>query len=225
MRALVEAVVARPNICAYIAYHTFSAVILRPYGGYPDDHFPTPDLKAYQELGKRGDRDHRVRSRLRVPRLQVRPEDVHHRRERRVDVRPPGHLLVDHGVLEPDPRRGHHGLQVHRLVRRPPGRGRPDAAALERRRARRQGLRRLVPVRPSRSSAGSRSAAGTTSAPGRTRRRRSWMRRSRRTASGPSRTSSRRRTSRSGRSLRTRSAMARGVCGSSSRTPGGCRPT
>ena len=53
MRALVEAVVARPNICAYIAYHTFSAVILRPYGGHADEHFPTADLRAYQELGKR----------------------------------------------------------------------------------------------------------------------------------------------------------------------------
>ncbi|MGZ4691184.1 MAG: M14 family metallopeptidase [Acidimicrobiia bacterium] len=52
-RALVEAVVARPNICAYIAYHTFSAVILRPYGGYADDHFPTADLRTYQALGKR----------------------------------------------------------------------------------------------------------------------------------------------------------------------------
>ena len=54
VRALVEAVVARPNICAYIAYHTFSAVILRPYGGYADEHFPTPDLRTYQALGKRG---------------------------------------------------------------------------------------------------------------------------------------------------------------------------
>jgi murein tripeptide amidase MpaA len=53
VRALVEAVVARPNICAYIAYHTFSAVILRPYGGHADDHFPTADLRAYQELGRR----------------------------------------------------------------------------------------------------------------------------------------------------------------------------
>jgi hypothetical protein len=51
--ALVEAVVARPNICAYIAYHTFSGVILRPYGGYADDHFPTQDLRAYQALGRR----------------------------------------------------------------------------------------------------------------------------------------------------------------------------
>jgi murein tripeptide amidase MpaA len=53
VRTLVEAVVARPNICAYIAYHTFSGVILRPYGGYADEHFPTPDLHVYQDLGKR----------------------------------------------------------------------------------------------------------------------------------------------------------------------------
>lgn len=53
VRALVEAVVARPNVCAYIAYHTFSAVILRPYGGSADDHFPTADLKLYQALGRR----------------------------------------------------------------------------------------------------------------------------------------------------------------------------
>lgn len=53
VRAIVEAVVARPNVCVYLAYHTFSAVILRPYGGHADDHFPTADLKAYQALGRR----------------------------------------------------------------------------------------------------------------------------------------------------------------------------
>ena len=53
VRALVEAVVARPNICGYLAYHTFSAVLLRPYGGYADDHFPTADLNTYQALGRR----------------------------------------------------------------------------------------------------------------------------------------------------------------------------
>src|SRR4051794_6798525 len=34
VRTVVETVVARPNVCVYIAYHTFSAVILRPYGGH-----------------------------------------------------------------------------------------------------------------------------------------------------------------------------------------------
>ena len=46
-----EAIVARPNITGYIAYHTFSGVHLRPYGGYDDDHFPTPDLRAYKLIG------------------------------------------------------------------------------------------------------------------------------------------------------------------------------
>ena len=39
------------NITGYIAYHTFSGVHLRPYWGYDDDHFPTPDLRAYKLIG------------------------------------------------------------------------------------------------------------------------------------------------------------------------------
>jgi len=54
VRTVVQAVTQRPNICAYLAHHTFSGVILRPYDGHPDDHFPTKDLRTYQELGKRG---------------------------------------------------------------------------------------------------------------------------------------------------------------------------
>jgi murein tripeptide amidase MpaA len=52
IRAMVEAVVARPNICGHIAYHTFSGVHLRPYATYPDDHFPTGDLRAYNQIGE-----------------------------------------------------------------------------------------------------------------------------------------------------------------------------
>ena len=51
-RALVEAVVARPNITGHIAYHTFSGVHLRPYASYDDDHYPTFDLRAYKLLGE-----------------------------------------------------------------------------------------------------------------------------------------------------------------------------
>ena len=53
VRTIIEAVVARPNICAYFAHHTFSAVILRPYDDRADDQFPTEDLRIYKELGKR----------------------------------------------------------------------------------------------------------------------------------------------------------------------------
>ena len=51
VRAMVEAVIARPNICGHIAYHTFSGVHLRPYAAYPDDHFPTGDLRTYEQIG------------------------------------------------------------------------------------------------------------------------------------------------------------------------------
>jgi len=51
-RAHMDAIVARPNITGYIAYHTFSGVHLRPYGGYDDDHFPVPDLRAYKLIGE-----------------------------------------------------------------------------------------------------------------------------------------------------------------------------
>jgi murein tripeptide amidase MpaA len=50
-RAHIEAIVARPNITGYIAYHTFSGVHLRPYASHEDDFFPTPDLRAYKLIG------------------------------------------------------------------------------------------------------------------------------------------------------------------------------
>jgi murein tripeptide amidase MpaA len=55
-RAMVEAVVARPNITAHIAYHTFSGVHLRPYAGYPDEHYPTGDLRAYKLIGEQAEK-------------------------------------------------------------------------------------------------------------------------------------------------------------------------
>lgn len=53
VRAVVEAVSARPNIGVYFAHHTFAGVILRPYGGHADDHFPTADLVMYKTMGRR----------------------------------------------------------------------------------------------------------------------------------------------------------------------------
>jgi murein tripeptide amidase MpaA len=53
IRALVEAIVERPNITGHIAYHTFSAVHLRPYASYPDEHYPTNDLRVYELLGEK----------------------------------------------------------------------------------------------------------------------------------------------------------------------------
>jgi hypothetical protein len=52
VRAVVQAVVDRPNITAYLAYHTYSGVHLRPYSDLPDDKLPTQDLRIYQAIGK-----------------------------------------------------------------------------------------------------------------------------------------------------------------------------
>jgi murein tripeptide amidase MpaA len=56
IRAMVEAVSDRPNITGHVAYHTFSGVHLRPYAAYPDDHFPTADLRAYKLIGEEATR-------------------------------------------------------------------------------------------------------------------------------------------------------------------------
>jgi murein tripeptide amidase MpaA len=54
IRALVQAIVDRPNITGAIAYHTFSGVHLRPYSAYADEHLPTEDLRAYELIGAEG---------------------------------------------------------------------------------------------------------------------------------------------------------------------------
>jgi Zinc carboxypeptidase len=50
-RALIQAIVDRPNITGYVGYHTFSGVHLRPYSARPDDDFPTADLRAFKLIG------------------------------------------------------------------------------------------------------------------------------------------------------------------------------
>ena len=52
IRAEIQAIVERPNVTGYLSYHTFSGVHLRPYSSYPDERFPTEDLRAYQWIGE-----------------------------------------------------------------------------------------------------------------------------------------------------------------------------
>lgn len=52
--ALVRAIVARPNICGYNAYHTFGGVLLRPSSTKADSALPPADVWTWKELGKRG---------------------------------------------------------------------------------------------------------------------------------------------------------------------------
>ncbi len=53
IRAVVQGLIDRPNVCAFIQYHTYSGVHLRPYADKADDKMPTFDLWMYQEIGKK----------------------------------------------------------------------------------------------------------------------------------------------------------------------------
>ncbi len=55
-RALIQAIVDRPNIVSYVGYHTFSGVHLRPWSGHPDDDFAVPDLRAFKLMGEEATR-------------------------------------------------------------------------------------------------------------------------------------------------------------------------
>jgi murein tripeptide amidase MpaA len=55
-RALIQAIVDRPNITSYVGYHTFSGVHLRPWSGHPDDDFPVTDLRAFKLMGEEATR-------------------------------------------------------------------------------------------------------------------------------------------------------------------------
>jgi hypothetical protein len=52
--ALVRAVVARPNICGYNAFHTSGGVILRPSSTRADSALPPFDVWTWNQLGERG---------------------------------------------------------------------------------------------------------------------------------------------------------------------------
>lgn len=56
IRACVQAIVERPNICGAITFHTFSGVHLRPPSRMPDDEIPAEDLWVYKTLGAEGEK-------------------------------------------------------------------------------------------------------------------------------------------------------------------------
>jgi hypothetical protein len=51
--ALMAAVVARPNVCGYNAYHTSGGVLLRPSSSRPDRELPPVDVRTWTKLGRR----------------------------------------------------------------------------------------------------------------------------------------------------------------------------
>lgn len=53
--ALARAIVARPNICGYHAFHTSGGVLLRPSSTRADDRLDPMDLWVWKVLGERGE--------------------------------------------------------------------------------------------------------------------------------------------------------------------------
>lgn len=54
VRAIVDFIVNHPNITGALTYHTWSGVLMRPYGTQSDDTFPAEDLWTYQKIGSKG---------------------------------------------------------------------------------------------------------------------------------------------------------------------------
>ncbi len=55
-RNLADFIVNHPNLTGAVTFHTFSAVLLRPYDDRPDEAFPAEDLWTYQKIGDQGTR-------------------------------------------------------------------------------------------------------------------------------------------------------------------------
>ncbi|MFM7321470.1 MAG: M14 family metallopeptidase [Armatimonadota bacterium] len=53
-RALVDFLVNHRNVCHALTFHTYSGVLLRPYGTQPDDAMPAEDLWTFEEIGRKG---------------------------------------------------------------------------------------------------------------------------------------------------------------------------
>jgi murein tripeptide amidase MpaA len=54
VRAAVEAITQRSNICGAVTFHTYSGVNLRPPSSQPEDSIPAEDLWTYKEIGAKG---------------------------------------------------------------------------------------------------------------------------------------------------------------------------
>jgi hypothetical protein len=52
VRSLMEAIVARPNIGAYAALHTWGGFLFRPSSMRPDDQMPRDDVRLLTTVGK-----------------------------------------------------------------------------------------------------------------------------------------------------------------------------
>jgi murein tripeptide amidase MpaA len=54
VRAVVQFITSHSNITGGITFHTWSGVLLRPFGSLPDDDMPAEDLWVYKQQGDKG---------------------------------------------------------------------------------------------------------------------------------------------------------------------------
>ena len=54
VRAVAHFIASHPNITGGVAFHTFSGVLLRPYGDQDDKALPAEDLWTYEKIGQKG---------------------------------------------------------------------------------------------------------------------------------------------------------------------------
>ena len=54
IRAIVDFIARHNNINGAVSFHTFSGVLLRPFGDRPDSDMPGEDLWVYQKMGQKG---------------------------------------------------------------------------------------------------------------------------------------------------------------------------
>ncbi|HEX2905448.1 MAG TPA: M14 family metallopeptidase [Phototrophicaceae bacterium] len=54
IHAAVQFIASHTNITGGVTFHTYSGVLLRPYGTHPDEHFPAEDLWTFQKIGQKG---------------------------------------------------------------------------------------------------------------------------------------------------------------------------
>jgi murein tripeptide amidase MpaA len=54
VRAVAQFIIAHPNICGGVAFHTWSGVLLRPFDHLPDTEMHAEDLWHFQKVGAKG---------------------------------------------------------------------------------------------------------------------------------------------------------------------------
>lgn len=54
VRAMAAFLASHPNITGGVSFHTYSGVLLRPYGTQSDEEFPAEDLWTYKKIGQKG---------------------------------------------------------------------------------------------------------------------------------------------------------------------------